>query len=122
MPLPPAFHEPVPSPDGKAIAGHYQDPEQNGERVAVLSTDTTAPERRFPNVRPNARWAPDGKSLIFHDRVNLFRQPTAGGPPTQITKFTGDTIFSFALSTDQKQLAFVRGQVVSDVVLVTGKK
>jgi hypothetical protein len=65
---------------------------------------------------------PDGKSLIFHDRVNLFRQSTAGGPPSQITRFTGDRIFAFAMAFDQKQLALVRGQVVSDVVLVTRKK
>ena len=121
-PLPPGFHEPVPSPDGKLIAGHYQDPEKNGERIAVLSADSATPERRFPNVRANARWAPDGKSLIFHDRINLFRQPVAGGPPAQITKFPGDTIFAFAMAPDQKQLALVRGQVVSDVVLVTAKK
>ena len=121
--LPPAFHEPVPSPDGRAIAGHYQDPDKNGERIVVLSTDTAAPERRFPNMRANARWAPDGKSLISHDRVNLFRQPLAGtAGPTQITNFSGDTIFMFAMAADQKQLALVRGQVVSDVVLVTRKK
>jgi len=120
--LPPAFHEPVPSPDGRAIAGHYQDPDKNGERIVVLSTDPAAPERRFPDMRPNARWAPDGKSLIYHDRVNLFRQSVGGGVPAQITHFTGDTIFTFAMALDQKQLALVRGQVVSDVVLVTRKK
>jgi serine/threonine protein kinase len=121
--LPPAFHEPVPSPDGRAIAGHYQDPDKNGERIVVLSTDAAAPERRFPEMRANARWAPDGRSLISHNRVNLFRQPISGaGGPTQITNFTGDTIFTFAMAGDQKQLALVRGQVVSDVVLVTRKK
>jgi Tol biopolymer transport system component len=117
--LPPAFHEPVPSPDGRALAGHYQDPQKNGERIVVLSTDAAATERRFQNVPANARWAPDGKSLIFSNRINLFRQPLAGGQPAQITKFTGDQIFSFAVSADQKQWALVRGQVVSDVVLVT---
>jgi len=117
--LPPAFHEPIPSPDGRAIAGHYQDPVKNGERIVVLSTDSAMPERRFENVPANARWAPDGKSLIFSDRVNLFRQPLSGAAPSQMTRFTGDTIFSFAVSLDQKQWALVRGQVVSDVVLVT---
>jgi serine/threonine protein kinase/Tol biopolymer transport system component len=121
-PLPPGFHEPIPSPDGKALAGHYQDPEKNGERIVVLSTDTSAPERRFPDVPANARWAPDGRSLVFSRSGNLYQQPIAGGPPAQVTKFTGDRIFSFAVSMDQKQLGFVRGQVVSDVVLVTRKK
>jgi Tol biopolymer transport system component len=121
-PLPPAFHEPFPSPDGRTLAGHYQDPVKNGERIVVLSANPATPERRFPEVFASARWASDGKSLIFHNRVNLFRQPIAGGPAIQLTKFPGDTIFSFAVSPDQKQLGFVRGQVVSDVVLVTQKK
>ena len=116
--LPPAFHEPMPSPDGRAVAGHYLDPGKQSERIAVLSVDAEAPERRFPEVPANARWAPDGRSLIFSNRVNLFRQPIGGAAAAQITRFTGDTIFSFAVSTDQKQWALVRGQVVSDVVLV----
>ena len=117
--LPPGFHEPMPSPDGRAIAGHYQDPTANGERVAVLSLDAATAEHRFPNVFANARWAPDGRSLMFTDRVNLFRQPIAGGPAAQITHFTGDRIFSGVLSSDQQRLALVRGQVASDVVLVS---
>jgi Tol biopolymer transport system component len=121
-PLPPAFHEPLPSPDGKAIAGHYQDPEKNAERVVVLSLEAATPERRYQNVRASERWSADGKSLLFNDRVNLFRQPLSGGAPIQITKFTGDTIFAFDVSRDQKQMAVVRGQIVSDVVLVARKK
>ena len=117
--LPPAFHEPMPSPDGRAVAGHYQDAVKQSERIAVLSVDPGAAERRFADVPANARWAPDGRSLIFTNRVNLMRQPLSGGAPTQITRFTGDSIFSFAVSTDQKQWALVRGQIVSDVVLVS---
>jgi len=120
--LPPGFHEPSPSPDGRAIAGHYQDSEQNGERMVVLSLDASAPERRFPNVPPNARWAPDGKSLIFSDGVNLWRQPLSRTDPVQITRFTGDQLFSFAVSADQTRWAVVRGQVVSDVVLVAQRE
>jgi serine/threonine protein kinase/Tol biopolymer transport system component len=115
--LPPGFHEPIPSPDGRALAGHYADP-AGGERIAVLSTDATASERRFSSVPATARWAPDGKSLVYTDRVNLFRQPVSGAAAVQITKFPGDTLFSFALSNDQKHMAFVRGQTTSDVVLV----
>jgi Tol biopolymer transport system component len=121
-PLPPAFHEPVPSPDGRSVAGHYQDTEQRGERMVVLSLDPDASERRFPNVPPNARWAPDGRSLIFNDGVNLWRQPIAGGNPVQITRFTGDETFSFAVSADQHRWALVRGQVDSDVVLVSERQ
>jgi Tol biopolymer transport system component len=121
--LPPLFHEPIPSPDGRIFAGHYQDPDAQGERIALLSVDPKVPERRFPTVSPNARWAPDGRSLLFFSRGNLFRQPVAGtAPPLQVTKFSDGQIFAFAMSADQKQLAIVRGQVSSDVVLVTKRK
>jgi len=116
--LPPGFHEPFPSPDGRAIAGHYQDRDARGERIAVLSLDAGAPERLFPQVPPNARWAPDGKSLIYNDGVNLWRQPVDGGAPVQITRFSGDQIFAFEVSADQRRWALVRGQVDADVVLV----
>jgi len=121
-PLPPGFHEPVPSPDGRAVAGHYQDEQARGERMAVLSLDEATPERRFPNTPPNARFAPDGKSLIYSDGVNLWRQPIDGSAPSQITRFTGDQVYSFAVSADQTRWALVRGQVDSDVVLVTDRR
>ena len=74
-------------------------------------------------MSPNARWAPDGRSLLFFRRGNLFRQVVAGTTPAQqMTKFTDGQIFAFAMSADQKQLAIVRGQVSSDVVLVTKRK
>ena len=90
--------------------------------MAVLSLDEATPERRFPNTPPNARFAPDGKSLIYSDGVNLWRQPIDGGSPSQITRFTGDQIYSFAVSADQTRWALVRGQVDSDVVLVTDRR
>lgn len=119
--LPPLFHEPSPSPDGRSIAGHFQDPTMTGERIVVLSLDS-AEERRFLTVPANAQWAPDGRSLLFRRAGNLYRQPVPEGPQIQLTKFTPEQIFSFAVSADQKQWALVRGQVVSDVVLVTQRQ
>ena len=122
-PLPPLFHEPIPSPDGKLVAGHYQDPDAQGERIVLLSLDPKVPERRFPNVSPSARWSPDGRSLLYFQRGNLYRQVLAGTTPAvQLTKFQDGQIFAFATSPDQKRLAIVRGQVASDVVLVTKRK
>ena len=103
------------------MAGHYQDAERRGERIVVLSLDAAVAERRFPTVPPNARWAPDGRSLIYMDGVNLWRQPLTGAS-SQITRFTGDEIFSFAVSADQHRWALVRGQRVSDVVLVSERR
>mgnify|MGYP001572562081 CR=1 FL=1 len=60
-------------------------------------------------------------SLLYLTAANLWRQPLGGGEPTRITAFTGDQIFSFAVSPDQKQWALVRGEVASDVVLVSSR-
>ena len=94
---------------------------REGERIVVLSLDS-ADERRFLTVPANAQWAPDGRSLLFRLAGNLYRQPVPGGPQVQLTRFTPELIFSFAVSADQKQWALVRGQVVSDVVLVTQRQ
>jgi Tol biopolymer transport system component len=120
--LPPAFHEPMPSPDGKAVAGHFQDPQMAGERIAVLFLDPSAAEKRFTSMPANARWAPDGRSLIYYSRGNLYRQPMGGGAPVELTKFSGDQVFSFAVSADQKRWAFVRGELVSDVVMISERQ
>jgi len=116
--LPPLFHEPSPSPDGRSIAGHFQPPSLAGERIVVLSLDSST-ERRFLTVPANAQWAPDGKSLLFRRGGNIHRQPIPEGAQVQLTKFTPEQIFAFAVSASQKHWALVRGQVVSDVVLVS---
>ena len=119
-PLPRGFHEAIPSPDGTLISGHYGTPQ--GERIIVVPIGGGA-LKRFDTVPPNASWAPDGRSLIYSNSrggiANLMRQPLAGGPAAPITQFTAEQIFAYALSPDQKQLAVVRGQVSSDVVLVS---
>jgi Tol biopolymer transport system component len=123
--LPEGFHEPVPSPDGTMVAGHYTDREQRGERIAVLPMDG-GPARRFPTVLIPAQWSGDGKSLIYTvsrgGATNLWRQSLAGGPAEQVTKFSDETIFRYAMSHDQKRWAIVRGNTSSDVVLVSERR
>jgi Tol biopolymer transport system component len=69
------------------------------------------------------RFTPDGKSLAYvvNERgiANLWEMPLTGGPPRQFTDFKSDRIFDFAWSRDGKQLALSRGQVTTDVVLLT---
>jgi Tol biopolymer transport system component len=118
--LPARFHEPMPSPDGSAIAGHYA--AERGERIAVIPTQGGG-VKRFDTVGPSGTWSPDGKALLYietrNDVSNIMRQPIAGGPPVPLTHFAADQIFGFAVSPDQRQLAVVRGRVASDVVLVS---
>ena len=35
--LPPGFHEPMPSPDGATVAGHYSEAAARGERIALIA-------------------------------------------------------------------------------------
>jgi len=81
-PLPTDFHEPMPSPDGAFIAGHYVDREARGERILLIPAAGGA-LKRFPTVPPNASWFPDGKALAFIDTragiSNLMRQAVSGG-------------------------------------------
>jgi Tol biopolymer transport system component len=121
-PLPPRFHEPLLSPDGTMIAGHYDAKEQRGERIAVVPLDGSAP-KLFPNVSIPAFWAGDGKSLLYvvarAGATNLWRQPIASGPAVQVTHFSDQNMFNGSLSPDQKRWAIVRGDISADVVLVS---
>ena len=124
--LPPGFHEPMLSPDGTTIAGHYNDLAARGERVALVPVSGGA-AKLFPTVPPNASWTPDGKALVYVDTragvSNVMRQPIAGGTATPLTSFGSEQIFNYALMPDQRQLGAVRGRVSSDVVLIsTGKR
>ena len=124
-PLPEAFHQPVSSPDGRMIAGHYNSREPRGERIAVVPLDGSPP-RLFSNVTIPAEWSGDGKSLLYlvarDGGTNVWRQPIAGGPAVPLTRFSDERIFRFSASPDQKRWAIVRGNIASDVVLVTERE
>ena len=67
-------------------------------------------------------WMPDGRNLIYVDTrngiSNIWSQSLDGGPPKQLTNFTSDLIFRFALSSDGRQLILARGTETRDVVLI----
>jgi Tol biopolymer transport system component len=121
-PLPKSFHEPMLSPDGAFLAGHYSDDAARGERLVLIPL-AGGPLKRLSTVPASGTWAPDGKSVIYIDTrggvSNLMRQPIAGGSAVPLTKFTSDQIFGYAMSRDQKQIAAVRGRTSTDVVLVS---
>jgi Tol biopolymer transport system component len=121
-PLPDNFHEPVPSPDGTMVAGHYNDREQRGERIAVVPISGGQPTL-FPGVRIPVQWSADGKSLLYQlttrGAANLWRQPIAGGLPVQMTRFQNETIFGYAWAAGQNRWAISRGDISRDVVLVS---
>jgi Tol biopolymer transport system component len=119
----------VVSPDGKFLAYAFQ--EYNPEpasKLAVIPVDGSSGARvsEVPGWKyENAclRWSPDGKglqSLVTRDGVtNIWEQPLAGGKPKQLTKFTSGKIFDFDWSPDGKQMLLTRGDISSDVVLIS---
>ena len=114
------------SPDGKLLAFPYDvaSPEPT-LKIGVVST-AGGPLTKVidvPNNIEGPRWSPDGRSLQYlwekNGATNLWEQPLAGGPPHQLTKFTAGKIFDFNWSTDGRQLLLSRGEVTSDVVLLS---
>jgi DNA-binding winged helix-turn-helix (wHTH) protein/Tol biopolymer transport system component len=117
------------SPDGKFLAYAFE--ESNPEpvnKLAVIPVDGTLPARilEVPGwtfEQPCLRWSPDGKglqSLVIRDGVtNIWDLPLAGGEPKQLTKFTSGLIVDFNWFPDGKRLLLARGELNSDVVLIS---
>ena len=68
------------------------------------------------------RFSPDGKAIVYPIREknvdNLWLQPLDGNTARYLTHFTSLRIASYRWSADGKQLAMVRGDAPSDLVLI----
>ena len=68
-------------------------------------------------------FTPDGKAVAYqltrNHASNIWEQPLSGGAPVQVTKFTSGEIFGFGWSRDGKTLALSRGELKSDVVMMS---
>jgi len=116
------------SPDGRFVAGSYIDSSTQRQSIAVVPLDTDGPPKVFPvylRSQGALAFSPDGKALTYaevRDGVgNVWSQPLAGGPPTQLTQYPSGVIFAFAWSPDGKRLALARGTTSTDVVLLAAK-
>jgi DNA-binding winged helix-turn-helix (wHTH) protein/Tol biopolymer transport system component len=117
------------SPDGQFLAFPYDlYIPKPGVKLAVISINRGRIQKTFdspPGVYLEAclRWSPDGKALQYlltrGDVTNIWEQPLAGGSPRQITNFTSGRIFDFNWSQDGKLLLTSRGEISSDVVLLS---
>jgi len=71
----------------------------------------------------SARFTTDGKGIAFllnrNRATNIWELTLSGGAPVQVTKFNNGEMFAFGWSADGKRLAFSRGQVKTDVVLMS---
>jgi serine/threonine protein kinase/Tol biopolymer transport system component len=115
------------SPDGKHLAGFYQEPGAGGQMKILVAPIEGGEEVRLLAVPKDANWnmlswSPDGQALDFTavraGAGNVWRLPLTGGSPKQLTNWTDDNVGSFAWSRDGKQLAVVRASVTTDLLLM----
>ncbi len=108
------------SRDGKWIAAPYHDPTPKW-KTGIYPTEGGEPNKILDISTGVLSWTPDGRALVYLDHVNdqnLNIQPIDGGPPKRLTNFTDSRLFSFAISADGKRIAFARGTLTHDVVLI----
>jgi serine/threonine protein kinase len=113
------------SPDGNWIAYLYEEARPAQEQIAIIPASGGAPVHLFPLPEDTNefRWSPDGKGVQFiltHEGAgNIWEQPVSGGPRRQVTNFTSGHIFDFDWSRDGKQLFLAKGEINSDVILIS---
>ena len=116
--------QPAISPDGKLIACNYM--EAGRWKVAVIPFNGGEPIVMFdsfthPNWLP-FHWTPDARGLAYIDQrvpSRIWSVPISGGPRKLMFDFKSGRVFDFAWSRDGSQLAVARGEVTSDVVLIS---
>lgn len=113
-----------PSPDGRLVAyNHNLIGDPRPWRVAVMNAADGEPLRLFdlPVFGGILGWTGDSKSILYinGETPNIWQQPVAGGDPKPFTQFAGDRILYFGFSPDHKQMAFSRGNMTTEAVMIT---
>jgi Tol biopolymer transport system component len=111
--------------DGKTAALGTYDFKAQRPNISLVSVESGTVLRTLefdPRHVGLLRFSPDGKGVVYPIREkgvdNLWLQPLDGGPGRQITSFSALKIYSYQWSQDGKNLAFVRGESPSDLVLI----
>ncbi|HYL86370.1 MAG TPA: hypothetical protein VE263_19250, partial [Candidatus Angelobacter sp.] len=114
------------SQDAKWIAYSYQEGMPVAlPKLAVISAAGGSPLHIFtmPSGATGLRWSPDQKGVQYlltkNGATNVWEQPLTGASPRQITNFTSGLIFDFSWSRDGQQLYLAKGDLTSDVVLIS---
>jgi Tol biopolymer transport system component len=114
------------SPDGRSVAGFWQARQNAQPALAVFPMEGGRPTSVFGAVAsmPNGGvwWSRDGRALYYTsvDRVDVWRQPLAGGPPAAVTNLGDGVISRGDLSPDGRTLLAVRAHPLRDALLLTG--
>ncbi len=114
---------PAVSPDGKMIAVHHDWDQTASFKVGILSAETGKLLKTFDLAvfRRVLRWTHDSQSLVYIQKKspNLWQQPFNSGQPRQLTNFNLEKTWNFAFSPDERQVAFVRGNINTESVLIS---
>ncbi len=116
------------SPDGRTIAHTYREPGGNVSKVAVRPVESNTPSIVL-DIWPTGflKWAPDGKSLVYHEREGdegsdnkLFQIDLVRRTPRVAADTDPESIADIAYSRDGKKVAVVRGRTIADAVMISG--
>jgi Tol biopolymer transport system component len=124
---------PAVSPNGNLIACLLRETNDSPMKIGILPAQGGAPVKLIQisplaatSTFPRFQWSRDGKSLVYVENrngvSNLWSHPLDGSPPSQLTDFQSDLIFSFSWSTDGTQLAVARGTLSSDTILISNSQ
>jgi Tol biopolymer transport system component/DNA-binding winged helix-turn-helix (wHTH) protein len=115
------------SPDGKLLACFYASAEGPAAlKLSVISAATGELIKQFGiaynGVSPKMFWSQDGQSIFFlktSDGVStVYRQMIDSDTPIKVIESKTDTIFRFALSNDDRLIAYESGSLMQEVILV----
>ncbi|MGA7415105.1 MAG: protein kinase [Bryobacteraceae bacterium] len=118
------------SPDGTQLLCEAKNDSPNGEwHFVFLSATGGTVFREIPisavPLSSHARWMPTGRALAFvrsqSGVSNLWAYDLETAKTTRLTDFREDQILNFAWSPDGRQVAFIRGSLISNAFLFLRK-
>ena len=114
-------------PDGALLVGTPAASTPHISDVLASRTESSVRSPLHVFTKPmgayTLRWSPDGKGFQYlltrKGASNVWEQPLSGGPPRRVTNFTSGVIFDFAWSREGENLLLAKGDVTSDVILIS---
>lgn len=115
---------PAASPDGSLLAYLASN---GSDKLVIAPSAGGQPIKTFEPRGGMYQWVPGRQLLSYLSAetgvTNIWVQSPYGGEPQQLIDFKEwDTVLAYAWSRDVKQLAVVRGNPTSDVILINDLK